>query len=209
MYIGSFTVQPTDAIQVTYLPNLSSPTFQPWSYQPEEFSSLTCWNPYLPNATVPFLAWDVVFSGSPQDVILQDSGILNLQISPVVFATNPTDPIWQNFEYGVAYFNYTASVNLPISVMSELDANQQLITQQEQNQQYAFNKLQAQLVQGQTTETVRGTSITLFLLGFASFDIAITLYGYSKREDKKREHEQREATRSQRKILEWVKQEPN
>jgi len=76
----------------------------------------------------------------------------------------------------------------------------------QQNLQYQFNTIQAQLAEDQKTESVRATSITLFLLAFAFLDIGITLYPFSKSEDKETEHKQRKNNKRQRKILEYLEQ---
>jgi cbb3-type cytochrome oxidase subunit 3 len=74
----------------------------------------------------------------------------------------------------------------------------------QQNSQNQFNNIQAQMTEDQKTETIRATSITLFLLAFASFDIGITLIPFSKRKKPETDGNHRKDAESQRKILEYL-----
>jgi hypothetical protein len=192
IYIGWFNVVPVDAIEASQLTN------------PAEFSSLLC-RPDHTSAAVNMSnpAYDT-FSASDQ-VILQDTGLLNLQIKPIMFEKNPVDPVWTNFNYT----NFQPTVAIPISIMSELDASRELMDEQQQNLQYNFTVLQLRLTANQETETTRGNSLTFFLLAFALFDIAVAVISLSltRNKDEEEENRQRRETERQTKIFEYLSDE--
>jgi len=204
IHIGWFGVYPVDAIHVRYAPNWNSPTYPlPWSYQPDnpaEFSRFQCWstNPNL-NETrnVEYESFSDV-----QDVVLQDAGLLTLKIEPTIFPLNQSDSVWNDFNYYPTYSNFNVTVATPVSITSELDANRDSMQRIQQNLQYQFSNIQTQLAEDQKTETIRATSLTLFLLAFAFLDIGITLYPFSKSEDKEIAQNQNINARTKRKTRE-------
>ncbi len=199
IYIESFTVNPVDAIQVSYLPNLNSTASLIGSYQPSnpaEFSSFSCQPNIEPTTTINNTMTvsntaNEVFVGSDK-VVLQDTGLLNLQIEPTIFAINPSDPIWKesNLNY---YIGYNLTIPIPISIISTLDANQQ-------NNEIQQQKLQNQQTIEQNSETRQGNSLALWILAFASLDIGIALYDHSENKNKKAENETGTAEKNQGKI---------
>lgn len=87
IYVSWFDVYPVNAIEVSYSPNWDSPTFMPWSYKPRnpaEFSSLWCINRDIQSPHTGTNTEHEVFSDSGE-VVLQDTGLLNLQIEPNIF----------------------------------------------------------------------------------------------------------------------------
>ncbi len=203
IYISSFNVNPTNAIEVDYLPDWDSPAFPlPWSYRPDNparFSELWCTPTGINSPGSATNTIYEVFSDS-QEVVLQDTGLLNLKIEPLISRKNPVDPMW---EYSnLTYYDFKPIVSIPISIMSELDANRELMQEQQQNLQYEFDKLQAQQVVDQKTENNRAFSLTLFVLAFALIDIAVALAPYTTNKEKETEHEQAKARKKQNKINE-------
>lgn len=206
IYISSFIVNPTNAIEVNYLPDWDSTTFPiPWSYRPDNparFSELWCTPTDINSPRNGTNTIYEVFSDS-QEVVLQDTGLLNLKIEPLIFEKNPVDPMW---EYSnLTYYNFKPIVSIPISIMSELDANREIMQEQQQNLQYEFDKLQAEMNQNQITESKRGNALALWVLAFAFVDMAVALVPYTTNKEKETEHEQAKARKRQNKILENLK----
>lgn len=102
----------------------------------------------------------------------------------------------------LTYYGFKQTLSIPVSIMSELDANREVMQEQQQTLQYEFDKLQAQQAADQKTENLRGFSIALFVLAFAFVDIAVALYSLSKSEHKEAEYKKRKTNEEQRKVLE-------
>lgn len=212
IYISSFEVEPINAIEVSYTPNSDSHTYPiQWSYQPSnpsEFSKLFCNSNNYENDMSNSIYETFTCS---EEIVLQDTGVLKLKISPIIFAKNPTDSVWSddsnNFTYSSTYYGFKPIIDIPISIMSEFDANREIIEENQQILHYQFNYIQAQLAEDQKTESVRSFSLALFVLAFAFVDIAVALYAFSKNEDKEAESKKRKENEKQRQILEYLERE--
>ncbi|MGD0979279.1 MAG: hypothetical protein ABR962_09095 [Candidatus Bathyarchaeia archaeon] len=177
IFIGAFAVAPADAIQV------SPPFYQPVS--PAEFSNFQC-NPTDLNSPI-------VESGNNTDyenfvgsdnITLEDSGLLKLLVTPYIFEQNQTDPIWQ--QSNLTYNDFNVTLTFPISVISQIEANQ-VIQQQ-------------QFEQSQTINNARNEGLSWWILGFASLDISIVCFVRFREIDKERKAQEQQAKAKQREI---------
>jgi hypothetical protein len=135
-------------------------------------------------------------------VILQDSGLIYLRIQPIMYKKNIGDPIWQDSNFTS---DFETTLAIPISVISEFDANREIMQEQTQNLQYLFNKLQLQQAADQKTDIGRNEGLAWWILAFASLDIAVALFPYTTDKKKEAEKEESETHKRESKIFEQLK----
>lgn len=190
IYISSFRVEPVNAIE------LESVIYNPSG--PARFSSLWC----IPVNTTGHKDINTPYQefSDSCNVILQDEGLLELKIEPLIFPKNPTDRVWNDFN---SLIDYKTTVSVPISVMSEFEAKREYILEQQQILQYKFEKLQVQQNERQKIMNEKGYSLSFFFLSIALLDIGVTILNLNKGKGKN-EEQKTSNSKKQRKINDYV-----
>jgi hypothetical protein len=185
IYIGSFMVTPINSIEVSSFSNSS---------EPDRFSSIWC----IPNEPLQSRnnIYHQTFSGS-QQVKLQDNGLLKLSVECWI---RPSDAIRENMDLWNVFVDnsgftsdFKQEVDIPISIISELNANQQILQEQINRQQENNERM--------------NLSLALFVFALASLDIGVAFWNHAKNKDKEKENEKRKAQRKQHKILEQLEKD--
>lgn len=179
---AGFQITPTNAIQVMELWGYPTPTYEPISTTMQSIMVAT-WKT------------DDVRTNTWEDqgiFIFQDSGPISLRVIGYVIPTSNASETYLETNPTAEVIN--ATVTIPnISIESAQTIQQQTW----QQQMLAQSKLQG-LENEKSSDQQQITSdwdfsLTMFILFFASFDIAIAVLDYSKDDDRKAEYKNRKA----------------
>ena len=184
---AGFEVKPLDTISVE--------TQNPWQpynggyyeiLEPNELGSFPAFGGYNSSSVWITEQW---YGGDT--MIFQNAGPITLQISASLL---PTQDVWNEVNWTTFPTDFNVNVTIPnIYIQSSTSVQQQSLAQQELSQQQATTAVLNQMQTQQRINDYENSSLTFFVLFFASIDIAVVIFDHSKDDDKKAEYEKKKA----------------